>query len=59
MSAEPAGPPPLTGDEHAELMFLRAENALLRTERDILVKAAGWFAADAGVLDRRTGPEPR
>ncbi|WP_020657526.1 hypothetical protein [Amycolatopsis benzoatilytica] len=56
MSADPAGPPP-TGDEHAELIFLRAENALLRTERDILVKAAGWFAADA--LSRRPDPEPR
>ena len=59
MSAEPAGPLPLTGDEHAELIFLRAENALLRTERDILVKAAGWFAADAGALARRPDPEPR
>lgn len=52
MSAEPV---PLTGDEHAELLFLRAENALLRTERDILVKAAGWFAADS----RRARPPHR
>ncbi|QWF78587.1 hypothetical protein [Amycolatopsis sp. CA-230715] len=57
MSTEPAAAPPLTGDEHAELSRLRAENALLRVERDILVKAASWFAADAGALTHR--PEPR
>ncbi|MBB4684478.1 hypothetical protein [Amycolatopsis jiangsuensis] len=50
MSAEPAGPRPLSGNEHAELAWLRAENALLRVEREILVKAASGFAADAGVL---------
>jgi len=57
--SEPVSPLSLTGDEHAELIFLRAENALLRTERDILVKAAGWFAADAGALARRPEPGPR
>ncbi|TCP47815.1 hypothetical protein EV191_11120 [Tamaricihabitans halophyticus] len=29
------------GDEHAELVWLRAENVLLRTERDILLQLAG------------------
>ncbi|UJW30386.1 hypothetical protein L3Q67_35060 [Saccharothrix sp. AJ9571] len=39
-----------TRGEQAELARLRAENALLRTEKDILLKAATWFAIDAGAL---------
>ncbi|MDX3192720.1 hypothetical protein PV458_30300 [Streptomyces sp. MN03-5084-2B] len=51
----------LTPGERSELIRLRAENALLRTEKDILLKAATGFAIDAGALrpsalDR---PEPR
>ncbi|WP_438801148.1 GreA/GreB family elongation factor [Amycolatopsis magusensis] len=51
----------VTRDEQAELIRLRAENALLRTEKDILLKAATWFATDAGaLLPPRTGrPETR
>ena len=40
----------LTPGERGELIRLRAENALLRTEKDILLKAAKGFAIDAGVL---------
>ena len=34
----------LTGEERDELRRLRRENRQLRTERDILAKAAAWFA---------------
>ena len=34
----------LTGDEREELRRLRRENRQLRQERDILSKAAAWFA---------------
>ncbi|MFF0149572.1 hypothetical protein ATK36_5313 [Amycolatopsis sulphurea] len=53
----PTDRPVLTGDEQAELIFLRAENTLLRIERDILMKAASGFAAEAGALVHK--PEPR
>ncbi|MFI6025495.1 GreA/GreB family elongation factor [Amycolatopsis magusensis] len=47
-----------TRDEQAELVRLRAENALLRTEKDILLKAATWFATDAGALPGPHGRQP-
>jgi transposase len=34
----------LTSDAHDELRRLRRENRRLRQERDILAKAAAWFA---------------
>lgn len=34
----------LTSEEHDELRRLRRENRQLRQERDILAKAAAWFA---------------
>ena len=34
----------LTSDERGELRRLRRENRQLRQERDILAKAAAWFA---------------
>jgi transposase len=37
----------LTTDEKQELARLRRENARLREERDILEKAAAWFAQEA------------
>jgi hypothetical protein len=37
---------PLTDDERAELAWLRAENALLRVERDILLRVATGYADD-------------
>jgi len=36
----------LTTDEKKELAQLRRENARLREERDILKKAAAWFAQE-------------
>lgn len=37
---------PLDHDERAELHWLRAENKLLRTERDILSRVASGLAED-------------
>lgn len=37
----------LTSEEKQELARLRKENARLREERDILEKAAAWFAQEA------------
>ena len=37
----------LTTEEHQELRRLRRENKQLRVERDILSKAATWFAREA------------
>lgn len=34
----------LTSEDHDELRRLRRENRQLRQERDILAKAAAWFA---------------
>ena len=39
---------PLTADEREELRRLRRENRRLRQERDILSKAAAWFAQNDG-----------
>jgi transposase len=36
----------LTHDEQAELVHLRKENKQLRLEREILSKAAAWFARE-------------
>jgi transposase len=43
----------LTSEERAELSQLRRENARLREERDILKKAAAWFAQEAAVTPKR------
>jgi transposase len=40
----------LTTDERSELQRLRRENARLREERDILKKAAAWFARETGTI---------
>ena len=37
-------------DEQAELRRLRRENATLREEREILKKAAAWFARETGSI---------
>jgi transposase len=40
----------LTTDERAELQRLRRDNATLREEREILKKAAAWFARETGSI---------
>ncbi len=42
----------LTSDERDELRRLRRENRQLRQERDILAKAAAWFAQSDVTLSR-------
>jgi len=42
----------LTTDEKAELGRLRRENRILREEREILRKAAAWFAQETGSTPR-------
>jgi transposase len=42
-----------TTDERQELTQLRRENRVLREERDILKKAAAWFAQETGATPRR------
>jgi transposase len=43
-------PGELTSTERAELSRLRRENRRLQVERDILGKAAAWFARETGVI---------
>jgi transposase len=40
----------LRTDERQELQRLRRENATLREEREILKKAAAWFARETGSI---------
>jgi len=43
-------PGALTSKERAELQQLRRENRQLKVERDILGKAAAWFAWESGTI---------
>ena len=42
----------LTSDDTEELRRLRRENKILREEKDILRKAAAWFAEETGSTPR-------
>jgi transposase len=43
----------LTTDEREELRRLRRENKTLREEREILKKAAAWFAKETGSISSK------
>jgi transposase len=45
-------PDGVTSSEKEELTRLRRENRQLQQERDILAKAAAWFARETGSLPR-------
>jgi transposase len=44
----------LTTTEREELIRLRRENRMLREEREILAKAAAWFAQETATTPRRS-----
>jgi transposase len=45
----------LTSAEREELSRLRRENKKLKEEREILSKAAAWFATESGTSKRSSG----
>ena len=45
----------LTTSEREELSRLRRENKKLKEEREILSKAAAWFATESGTSKRSSG----
>jgi len=50
-AAKPPGTDaPLSAAERDELVRLRRENKQLRVERDILSRAAAWFARETGTI---------
>jgi transposase len=51
-----AGDGGLTTTEKAELAQLRRENRQLKMDREILSKAAAWFAQERGTSAKRSSP---
>ncbi|MFD7657501.1 hypothetical protein ACFV4N_26295 [Actinosynnema sp. NPDC059797] len=49
---------PLTDEEREELTWLRAENAFLRVQRDVLTRIASGYAHDVEVMLGRRPVEP-
>jgi transposase len=45
----------LTSSEREELARLRSENRKLKEDREILSKAAAWFATESGTSKRSSG----
>ena len=48
----------VTTEERDEINHLRRENRQLKLERDILSKAAAWFARETDVIPRAGGASP-
>jgi transposase len=47
-------PDGMTSAERAELNHLRRENKQLKLEREILAKAAAWFAQETGTVPKKS-----
>ena len=52
--AEGQGHDGLSGEDREELKRLRRENRRLRQEREILAKAAAWFARETDTMPERS-----
>jgi len=52
--AEGRGHDGLSGEDREELKRLRRENRRLRQEREILAKAAAWFARETDTMPERS-----
>lgn len=50
VATQPTSAATMAADEREELVRLRRENKQLRVERDILSRAAAWFARETGAV---------